>query len=74
MATVRITGWRKGLEKVSHTQALQQMAGLPLLDAKAVTDAVLKGQPKSVQLPTSAGAQKLAARLRELGADATAED
>jgi ribosomal protein L7/L12 len=74
MATVRITGWREGLEKISHTKALQQMAGLSLADAKAVTDAVLEGQSRSVRLPSAALASELAAQLRNLGAEATVED
>lgn len=49
MATVRITGWRFGLRKVSMAQALQLQAQLSLSDAKGVTDAVLEG--RTIELP-----------------------
>jgi len=74
MATVHITGWRMGFEKVRHTQALQSATGLPLSQAKAITDAVLAGQVMSVDLVSLPAAQALVARLQELGAIASANE
>lgn len=70
MATVRVTGWRVGLRKVSVTQTIQRHAGLSLHAAKSVTDTILDGQV--VELPDldSDAASALVAELARLGADA----
>ena len=73
MPTMHITGWRKGLKKVSHTQTLQQMAGLSLREANAITTGVLDGRKMSVAVASESMAKELAQRLRELGAEATAD-
>ena len=73
MAVVHITGWRTGFKKISHTQTLQQMAGLSLVDANAITVGVLDGRPMSVTVASDAIARELADSLRELGADAAVD-
>lgn len=67
---VRITGWRPGLLKVSMTQAIRDHTTLGLGAAKAITDAVLRGELASVPVRDWATAVRLAEHLQGLGADA----
>lgn len=67
---VRITGWRAGLQKVSVTQAIRGETDMGLGAAKAITDAVVRGEPASVPVSDWATAVRLAEHLQELGADA----
>jgi hypothetical protein len=71
---VDILGWQPGLRKVSMARSLESHLGLPLSVAKALTDRVLAGESVSLELPSLDAAHKLAALLRELGADAAALD
>jgi ribosomal protein L7/L12 len=71
MITVEINGWQKGFKKVSHTEALKSFAGLSLIEAKSLTDAVLDGKSVSVQLQTHDEAEKLLTALRSYGANAS---
>jgi hypothetical protein len=71
--SVRIVGWRPGLRKVSHTQALQEYGHLSLSQAKAATDAVLEGSQFAVSVSSLQAALALVARLEELGAIARVE-
>ena len=68
MASVEIQGWRRGFEKVSHTEALRSMAGLSLAEAKAITDAVLGGESRVVTVAVESDAAALVERLTEIGA------
>lgn len=74
MCIVEISGWREGLEKVSHTKTLQALAGMSLSDAKEKTDAVLKGGIVVVSLGTHEQANALAKRLTEIGAIASVKN
>ncbi|HEX8670643.1 MAG TPA: YrhB domain-containing protein [Longimicrobium sp.] len=67
---VRIKGWRVGLQKVSVTQAIRDEAEMSLGAAKAITDAVLRGESASVPVRNWATAVRLAEHLQKLGADA----
>jgi ribosomal protein L7/L12 len=68
MALVHITGWRTGFQKVSHTQALQELANMSLTEAKSNTDALLEGRPISINIGNISDAELLVAQLSELGA------
>ena len=68
--TVRITGWRKGLKKVSMTKAIQRYAALDLGDAKSCTDRVLEGETIDVSVSDVQVARELAQELKALGATA----
>jgi ribosomal protein L7/L12 len=68
MAAVQIHGWRRGFEKVSHTEALREAAGLSLAEAKAITDAVLDGECRVVTVSAQSDADALVKRLTKIGA------
>ena len=70
MPIVEITGWTPGFQKVSCTETLQSIAGLGLVEAKHITDAVLDGLTQRVPLPSLVDAHQLAAVLQQLGASA----
>lgn len=67
---VRITGWRYGLRKVSMTETIRDRTGMGLAAAKAITDAVLRGESAVVPVADYTAAVQLAAALRNLGAEA----
>lgn len=69
MTTLRITGWRVGLQKISLTKLLQDQAGLGLAAAKQAVDDVLDGRPANVTLPASVDARSVVESVRALGAD-----
>ena len=71
---VEISGWHNGLRKISMTYAIKDHAGLELAASKAITDHVLEGGRASVALPAVAPAERLAAELRALGAEATVHE
>lgn len=54
MPTLRITGTRRGFEKIAHTHYLREALGLGLRDAKAATDDVLEGTPFEFEVARSA--------------------
>jgi ribosomal protein L7/L12 len=74
MTAVRITGWRRGLKKISHTQILHEMTGLSLREARDVTDAVLEGRVVPVIVQSDGVARELISKLRDIGADASIEE
>ena len=45
MATILLTGWRVGLQKIPLTLLLRELLNLPLHEAKANVDRLLEGQP-----------------------------
>ena len=49
MSTLRITGAKPGILKVHHTKYLMVM-GLGLAEAKHLTDDILEGKPREVQV------------------------
>ena len=73
MFRVHITGYRPGLRKIG-TKAIRTRAELSLADAKRHTDAVLCKNETTVILATREAAERLAAELNELGADAASVD
>jgi hypothetical protein len=72
--TVRITGWRKGLNKVSMTKAIQRSSALDLAGSKSCTDRVLEGKTVDVRVGDALVARELAQELQALGAVADVVD
>lgn len=72
MAALNITGWRPGFKKVKHTKVIQSATGLSLSAAKAITDDVLAGHPRTVTVGSQAEADALALELDALGATVSA--
>lgn len=73
MPRVHITGWRRGMQKLSTTQVLRAHLGLGMAEAKGLTDAILGGRELRLEVASAVAAEELAAALRELGVEATAE-
>lgn len=74
MSFIRISGWRPGFQKVSHTQLLQRALQMSLAEAKATTDRVLSCEPVELRLPSREDGSRLVQQLRELGALAEVSD
>lgn len=70
MPSVRIDGWKPGLQKVEMTKALQHHAGFSLTAAKQATDEVVSGETVTVQCSSRQAAIALESRLTQLGANA----
>jgi hypothetical protein len=68
MNTIRITGWKPGLQTISMIVALRGYANLGLTEAKSIVDRVLAGEVVEVQAYDARCAQKLLADLMRLGA------
>jgi ribosomal protein L7/L12 len=68
MPRVVITGWKTGFSKVECTKTLQSACGFSLTDAKRVTDAILEGQTRIIDLQSEPEARTLVDRLEKLGA------
>lgn len=68
MTTIRITGWRPGLRKVSLTRLLQQYAGFSLIEAKGGVDAVLEGSSLTIVFLTREIAEEFMQKATEMGA------
>jgi ribosomal protein L7/L12 len=73
MPRVHVTGWRRGMEKLSTIQLLRAHLGLGMAEAKGLVDAILEGRELRLEAATDGTAEELAAALRELGVEATAE-
>jgi hypothetical protein len=67
MNTLRITGAEPEILKVHHTRYLVEVLHLRLRDAKHLTDDILEGTPREVEVPAEL-AEVHAATLRILGA------
>jgi hypothetical protein len=74
MTTIRLTGWRVGLRKVSLTKLLQEKARLPLVRAKHLVDEILEGRPVTVDLPECENPRDVSNAIRELGASCEVRD
>ena len=74
MATVEITGWQIGFNKVACTNIVRAASGLGLADGKQVTDEVLAGKAQYVSVPSVAIARQLVQDLVAIGAVATTID
>jgi len=68
MPPILIVGWQPGMAKVSVTTLLQREFNMPLDQAKRLTDAIIRGEPVKLDLPTRGQADTVAAELPALGA------
>jgi hypothetical protein len=67
MRNVELVRWKRGMQKVSCTQALQAFCGLGLSAAKAATDALLEHQRPIVSTRSDSTARQLIVELASLG-------
>jgi ribosomal protein L7/L12 len=68
MPRIAIIGWKTGFNKVECTKTLQSACGFSLTEAKKITDAVLEGQTRVVELRSKSEATALVSRLEQIGA------
>jgi ribosomal protein L7/L12 len=73
MAMVVITGWVPGFEKVSCTKLVRSRLGLDLRDGKQVTDDILQGTVRRIELASDEEVASLVAELTRTGALAHVE-
>jgi hypothetical protein len=69
--TVVMEGWKPGkppFPKISLTKAIRAATGKGLAESKLCTDSVLSGEDVALMFPTSAEAERFAAKVQELGA------
>ena len=69
MATIILTGWREGLQKIGLAKLQQELLGLPLKAAKENVDELLDGRSVSLEVADHLAADLLK-RATELGAQA----
>ena len=67
MALVRVTGWRRGLQKISMTKVYRRELGITLKPAKEMTDALLAGEVQEFEVMPDSRAVAIAEELRQLG-------
>ena len=67
MATITLTGWREGLQKIALAKLQQELLGLPLSAAKKNVDELLDGRSVSLEVADHLAADLLK-RATELGA------
>jgi ribosomal protein L7/L12 len=70
MYTVDVFDWEPGFRKVSHTKLLQERCSSSLAEAKAATDALLRGDAITLRVASQLEAESLVVQLSELGAHA----
>lgn len=63
---VVLRGWREGMDKVGVTLLLRD-SGVPLAEAHAATNAVLRGEAAPVCFPKGARLKEIRRRLDALG-------
>jgi hypothetical protein len=63
---VVLKGWRKGMDKAAVTLLLRN-SGVPLADAHAATESILRGEPASVYLPKGVKVTEVRRELGRLG-------
>lgn len=68
MPHVHVTGWRPGLRTIGLTKVFRREARVPLDAAKAMTDALVAGEPQAVAVESEARAAAVAREVRGLGA------
>ena len=71
MATVRVSGWKPGMRKISLTKLVQTGGGKDLAQAKAMVDGLLEGNPFEVSFDNEEAARSFADQAKDLGAEAT---
>jgi ribosomal protein L7/L12 len=73
MIHVKITGWNVGFRKIECTKILQSAAGLGSTEAKQMTDAVLGGETRVIEMKSESEAKTLVTQLEQLGAVANVD-
>ncbi len=68
MASVIITGWRIGLQKIGMTKLIREYTDFGLKASKDCTDRVLDGETVTIAVESVDHAMQLAARLQHIGA------
>lgn len=68
MATVTITGWRKGLNKVELNHLLRQHVGCGLGEAKRAVDQLLAGEHLAYEFPDGESASAFRQSASSVGA------
>jgi hypothetical protein len=63
---VVLRGWRKGMDKAGVTLLLRD-SGVPLADAHAATESILRGEPANVCLPKGTKVAEVRRELARLG-------
>jgi hypothetical protein len=69
MATVKLTGWREGLNKVQLNHLLRQHGGYGLGEAKRAVDALLAGETVIFESADPASASAFCRSAYAIGAD-----
>lgn len=69
MYTVRITGCRKGFNKITSCKLLREAAGISLTEALDLTNKIVEGHSVNVQVPTFEEAQILMGEMQKNYAD-----
>ena len=69
---IRIVGYERGILKIHHTKYLKDVVGLRLFDAKTLTDDILAGKVREIEVPDEhaaihAGALRVIGAVVELG-------
>jgi ribosomal protein L7/L12 len=67
MHEVRLTGWRKGAQKVSATNVIRAHTEMGLVQAKDIIDRCLDGQATIISFDSAEPAICLAEEMDELG-------
>jgi ribosomal protein L7/L12 len=67
MATIVVTRWHPGFNKVAFTKLLHERCGLGLAIAKSYTDKLLSGGAVTFDVPADQKTEELAAKFTELG-------
>ena len=69
MATVRMTGWREGLQKVALTKLQVELLHISLREAKSYVDQLLNDNAVELQVADDALAAAFVVEARKLGAE-----
>ena len=69
---VEITGWERGMQKVSCTEVLRDNLGVGLGDAKRLTDKILAGSKVQVSVESESAVRSLVRGLSSIGVSASA--
>jgi hypothetical protein len=67
MTTVTFKSWETGMKKAAFTKMLMYTANLPLLEAKRITDDLLKGRETTLKTETIEKANWIALEAADLG-------
>ena len=67
MATVLISGWNTGFQKVAFTRLMKSELALTLRPAKQTTDRIMDGERVELEVPDEQ-VERLLAAMAELGA------